>query len=99
MAEDLAPFHHEVHVPGDADVGQRITWHRDDVCDLTLGQPASVTDIDQVGGDDRGRAQHRGGRHAPVDQRDELVGVAAVWDRGCVGAYGDLYPGFVCRLD
>src|SRR5213079_906537 len=45
---------------------------------------------DDVGGDDGGRPQHRGGRHAPLDERDQLVGVAAVWDRRRVGADRDL---------
>src|SRR5690349_5239362 len=99
MSVDLTVLHYKVNVPCNGDVCQRVTGHRDDVSQVALGELAEVGPVDQVGGNDRGRAQHRDRRHAPVDQCDEFVGVLAVRDGGRVAADGDLDAGVVGRLD
>src|SRR5215218_9159907 len=82
MSVDLTALHYKADVSCNGDIGQRIPGHSDDVREVSLGDAAEVRFVDQVGGDDGGRAEHRVSRHAPVDERDEFVGVSAVRDRG-----------------
>src|SRR5690242_9523250 len=91
MSEDLTVLHYKVYASCNADIGQWIAGHSDDVRQVTLGDPAEVRLVDQVGCHHRRSAQHRRGRHAPIHQRDELIGVLAVRDRRSVGADGDLH--------
>ena len=58
-----------------------------------------VGDIDQVGGDHGGGAQHRERWQAPLHQRDKLVGVLAVRNGGGVGADRDFDAGLVGGQD
>ena len=53
-------------------------------------QPPPVVDVDQLGGHGGGGPDGLQRGHAPVDQGDELLGVAAVGDGRGVGAAGDL---------
>src|SRR6476620_9588646 len=89
ISEDLAAFHYKIHLFCNTDIGEGITRYRDDIGHLALGQPAAIRHVDQFGG----------GRHAPVDERDEFVGVLPVWDGRCVGADSDFHSGFVRGLD
>src|SRR5215212_6916564 len=96
---DLAAFHYKTYVLCNADVQQRITGHGDDVGEVALGESAEVGFVDQISGDDGGRSQDGRCGHAPVDERDELVGVFAVRDRGRIGADSDFHTGLVRGLD
>src|SRR6476660_5582177 len=99
MSVDLTALHYKIDIPCNADVRQWIAGHGDDVREVALGDTAQVRLVDQVGGDDGSRAEHGGGRHAPIDESDEFIGVLAVRDRRSVGADGDLDPGLVSGLD
>src|SRR6478672_8287359 len=95
ISEDHAAFHYKIHLFCNTDIGEGITRYRDDIGHLALGQPAAIRHVDQVGGDYGRCTQYGGGRHAPVDERDEFVGVLPVWDGRCVGADSDFHSGFV----
>src|SRR6478735_2521251 len=89
MSVDLTALHYKIDIP----------CNGDDVREVALGDTAQVRLVDQVGGDDGSRAEHGGGRHAPIDESDEFIGVLAVRDRRSVGADGDLDPGLVSGLE
>src|SRR6478609_3686095 len=99
ILEDLTALHYKSDVLCNADVGQWVAGNRDDVREVALGDPAEIGFVDQVRRDDGGRPQHRFGRHPPIDQRDQLVGVLPVRDGRCVGADGDLHARFVCGFE
>src|SRR3954466_10996941 len=80
ILEDLTALHYKRDALCNADVDQRIAGNRDDVREVAFGDPAEIGLVDQVRGDDGRRAQHRIGRHSPIDQRDQFVGVASVRD-------------------
>ncbi len=74
----------DVGSPGDADhVGEQ-----------TGREAASVIDADQLGGDDGRGADRLQWRHAAVDERDQLLRVPAVGDRGGVGTARDPHAAF-----
>src|SRR3982074_2276496 len=74
---DLAPFHYKTYVLCNADVQQRITGHGDDVGEQSLGQPAPIGHVDQIGRHHGGRTQHGGRRPAPGAKGDHPHGTAA----------------------
>ena len=90
VAVDLAALHHEPHLLGHGDVGERVAGHGDDVGEQAGLEAAAVVDVDQLGGR---RWSRRGwpasGVMPAVDEREQLLGVAAVGDRGRVGAARD----------
>ena len=65
ILEDLTALHYKIDILCNADVGQRVAGHRDDVGEVALGDPAEVGFVDQVGGDDGRRAQHRSRQACP----------------------------------
>src|SRR6476619_760974 len=99
ILENLTALHYKIDILCNADVGQRIAGNRDDVREVALGDPAEIRFVDQVRCDDGRRSQHRIGRHTPIDQRDQLVGVLPVRDGRRVGAHGDLHPRLVCGFE
>src|SRR5262245_59768935 len=89
VAVDLTTLHHEPHVLDDADVVQRVAGHADDVGEQTGGETPAVVGVDELG---RHRGRGADGlqrRHPAVDQREQLLGVAAVGDRRGVRPAGD----------
>src|SRR4051794_2303512 len=74
---DLAAFHYKTYVQSNTNLQHLITWHAHDVGEVVPGDAAEIRFVDQVDGDDGGLPQHRGGRHAPLDERNQLVGVSA----------------------
>src|SRR5690349_9023044 len=74
ISENLTALHYKVDVSCNADIGQGVSGDGDDVGEVTVGDAAEIGFVDQVGGDHGRRPQHRGRRHPPIDQRDQLVG-------------------------
>src|SRR6478752_1008805 len=99
ILEDLTVFHYKVDASCNADIGEWIAGHGDDVRQVALGDAAEVRLVDQIRCHHGRGAQHRRGRHTPIHKRDKLIGVLSVWNRRGVCAEGDLYARLVCRLD
>ncbi len=68
MAVHLAALHDEPDVLGDADVGQRVARHGDDVGQQAGLETPPVVHVDQLGGHGGGGPDGLEGGHAPVDQ-------------------------------
>src|SRR5215469_5366297 len=91
---NVAGFHDESHVLGDADVPRGVARDGDDVGEVARPQLAELTvQLDEFRAGDRCRLQGLYRGHAACHQRGQFPGVVAVRDGGGVGAAGYLDAG------
>src|SRR5262249_48921013 len=80
VAVDLTTFHHEAHVLDDTDVVEGVAGHPDDVGEQTGAETPAVVGVDELGRHSRRGADRLEGRHAAIDQREQLLCVAPMGD-------------------
>ncbi len=90
---NLAPLHHEPHVGQYRHIVERVARYGDQVREQTRGDAPPVVRVDQLGRVDRRRPQHLQRFHAPLDERDHLLGAPPVRDRLRVRAHRDADAG------
>ena len=84
-------LHHEIHLGGSADIGDRIAGHGDYVGEFAGGQHTEITAAEQFCGNARARFQGAHGTQACLDHCLEFQDAMAERKHAAIRAIGDLY--------